>query len=207
MSAFPYMQNFPVTRLPAPLREYLRLHSVPGPTVWLSPVERPIPFTSSADGTRNIAVFNLDLGVATSGVFRNRLSPFGPYDVRALYEQEKKELFFPQPNEALVEVIAEQRQVRAHIFVTDETRLTYFDLSNISDELTVEEKYALAVMGYIAKYRREVVERLKAQGLDIDAGFERLVQKGYVKRTKAGLSITPEGQLRKSEAGVKKLVI
>jgi hypothetical protein len=195
------MEQLAVSTLPSTLRVHLENYTRRG-TVYIVNAATGV-VVSSADEQKRALVIDLTTGAVLRDFERRQLSPFGGGDWRALVAEQERDIITLEPGQVLVVLATSRSNDRATVYAPKETQVQYFDLANFQLPLTWEEMHALALMGYKAFYRREAIERLRANGVNVDLGYPGLIAKGLVKQAKNGaLTLTPAGQARKSERDV-----
>lgn len=199
------MEQVDLSRVPKPLREFIeRTAGSRIKTAYLRDADNSVVVTSDSGGaTKHGFLFDLDTGQPALSFVRAPLTPFGD-SWRTVLAQQQASPIQVGPNQVLF-VVERDRSgyVMVAIYASKEKRALYFDLSDYGSQLTEAEKYALATLSYIASYRKTIVERLIAQGLDMDGAYTALVAKGYLKRSRSGaMTLTPAGRARKSQNDV-----
>lgn len=201
------MEQIELSKLPRPLSDFIkRVAGAQTKTVYLREQDDQVAVTSSTSGDHKaVFIFDLDTGVPVLSVDRGPVGPFGVQAWRELLAQQEASPFTVLPNQVLftIETAQYRRFTSIYLHASKEKRAAYFDLGDYRSELTEAEKYALATMSFISSYRKQAVQRLITQGLDMDAAYNGLITKGLIKRSKSGaLSLTPAGTARKSQGDV-----
>jgi len=196
------MEQLTVSSLPATLSAHLE-HFAPRGTVYIVSAATGVVVSAPEEHKTGLLV-DLTTGAVLRTLERNALSPFGGGDWRALIAEQERDIITLEPGQALLVLKSSRSGDWATVYAPKETQVQYFDLANFQSPLSWEELHALALMGYMSKYRKEAIERLKANGVDVAPAFDSLVAKKFIKRSMNGaLTLTPTGLARKSERDVR----